>query len=151
MIRRPPRSTRTDTLVPYTTLFRSGLDAVIPAEFAEQRQFFGIEACADRPVTDDAGGTVGHPSAIIDYAARGKRRRSKERLGHAEVAPGAGRPAIGPQRRKNSRNAAAHSPPATALTRISSNGTSGPPTPRPPPRRPRTKDRTRKLGGKGGP
>src|SRR3546814_1827246 len=25
MIRRPPRSTRTDTLVPYTTLFRSGL------------------------------------------------------------------------------------------------------------------------------
>src|SRR3546814_693693 len=29
MIRRPPRSTRTDTLFPYTTLFRSGLDADI--------------------------------------------------------------------------------------------------------------------------
>src|SRR3546814_15646279 len=27
MIRRPPRSTRTDTLFPYTTLFRSILDA----------------------------------------------------------------------------------------------------------------------------
>src|SRR3546814_2763282 len=27
MIRRPPRSTRTDTLFPYTTLFRSDLDA----------------------------------------------------------------------------------------------------------------------------
>src|SRR3546814_8221528 len=27
MIRRPPRSTRTDTLFPYTTLFRSGLSA----------------------------------------------------------------------------------------------------------------------------
>src|SRR3546814_10879904 len=27
MIRRPPRSTRTDTLVPYTTLFRSGTAA----------------------------------------------------------------------------------------------------------------------------
>src|SRR3546814_5072235 len=26
MIRRPPRSTRTDTLCPYTTLFRSGED-----------------------------------------------------------------------------------------------------------------------------
>src|SRR3546814_2702293 len=26
MIRRPPRSTRTDTLFPYTTLFRSGKD-----------------------------------------------------------------------------------------------------------------------------
>src|SRR3546814_10216497 len=28
MIRRPPRSTRTDTLFPYTTLFRSGRDRV---------------------------------------------------------------------------------------------------------------------------
>src|SRR3546814_12482621 len=27
MIRRPPRSTRTDTLFPYTTLFRAGRDA----------------------------------------------------------------------------------------------------------------------------
>src|SRR3546814_1400008 len=29
MIRRPPRSTRTDTLFPYTTLFRSGGDLVL--------------------------------------------------------------------------------------------------------------------------
>src|SRR3546814_18313517 len=29
MIRRPPRSTRTDTLFPYTTLFRSGLVVVL--------------------------------------------------------------------------------------------------------------------------
>src|SRR3546814_14157357 len=29
MIRRPPRSTRTDTLVPYTTLFRSTLSSVV--------------------------------------------------------------------------------------------------------------------------
>src|SRR3546814_11187122 len=28
MIRRPPRSTRTDTLFPYTTLFRSGIDVM---------------------------------------------------------------------------------------------------------------------------
>src|SRR3546814_4495166 len=28
MIRRPPRSTRTDTLFPYTTLFRSGMAKV---------------------------------------------------------------------------------------------------------------------------
>src|SRR3546814_1405197 len=34
MIRRPPRSTRTDTLFPYTTLFRSGVHvpAVVPVE-----------------------------------------------------------------------------------------------------------------------
>src|SRR3546814_9736234 len=36
MIRRPPRSTRTDTLFPYTTLFRSELDAL------RQRQRFGV-------------------------------------------------------------------------------------------------------------
>src|SRR3546814_19315200 len=29
MIRRPPRSTRTDTLFPYTTLFRSGVVAAV--------------------------------------------------------------------------------------------------------------------------
>src|SRR3546814_10057622 len=29
MIRRPPRSTRTDTLCPYTTLFRSGADDTV--------------------------------------------------------------------------------------------------------------------------
>src|SRR3546814_4651041 len=29
MIRRPPRSTRTDTLFPYTTLFRSALDGLV--------------------------------------------------------------------------------------------------------------------------
>src|SRR3546814_18230445 len=29
MIRRPPRSTRTDTLFPYTTLFRSGQAVVV--------------------------------------------------------------------------------------------------------------------------
>src|SRR3546814_21073470 len=40
MIRRPPRSTRTDTLFPYTTLFRSTLDrereanAILTAENA---------------------------------------------------------------------------------------------------------------------
>src|SRR3546814_882398 len=32
MIRRPPRSTRTDTLFPYTTLFRSNEAAVIDAK-----------------------------------------------------------------------------------------------------------------------
>src|SRR3546814_13674679 len=29
MMRRPPRSTRTDTLFPYTTLFRSAVDALV--------------------------------------------------------------------------------------------------------------------------
>src|SRR3546814_9087290 len=38
MIRRPPRSTRTDTLVPYTTLFRSPrLHGVSPRQRERQR------------------------------------------------------------------------------------------------------------------
>src|SRR3546814_14563891 len=39
MIRRPPRSTRTDTLFPYTTLFRSGCHALgaRPASQRDQR------------------------------------------------------------------------------------------------------------------
>src|SRR3546814_5338655 len=32
MIRRPPRSKRTDTLFPYTTLFRSDRDSVFPGK-----------------------------------------------------------------------------------------------------------------------
>src|SRR3546814_15882502 len=33
MIRRPPRSTRTDTLFPYTSLFRSGLRITIRCQY----------------------------------------------------------------------------------------------------------------------
>src|SRR3546814_12875762 len=32
MIRRPPRSTRTDTLFPYTTLFRSDVEETLPLD-----------------------------------------------------------------------------------------------------------------------
>src|SRR3546814_20266760 len=37
MIRRPPRSTRTDTLFPYTTLFRSGSNQAIGSQGAHVR------------------------------------------------------------------------------------------------------------------
>src|SRR3546814_14316356 len=36
MIRRPPRSTRTDTLFPYTTLFRSSLEGGPPSSLLQQ-------------------------------------------------------------------------------------------------------------------
>src|SRR3546814_12755387 len=38
MIRRPPRSTRTDTLFPYTTLFRSALLFAAEADRQQRRQ-----------------------------------------------------------------------------------------------------------------
>src|SRR3546814_11671946 len=46
MIRRPPRSTRTDTLFPYTTLFRSSASGYKTRPFdrilSEVRQFFEV-------------------------------------------------------------------------------------------------------------
>src|SRR3546814_1054013 len=40
MIRRPPRSTRTDTLFPYTTLFRSGRQQRFDLAHDDRRQAF---------------------------------------------------------------------------------------------------------------
>src|SRR3546814_19941009 len=50
MIRRPPRSTRTDTLFPYTTLFRSGWpDIVQPANGGYWRTDGGTLTWVDVP------------------------------------------------------------------------------------------------------
>src|SRR3546814_4010129 len=44
MTRRPPRSTRTDTLFPYTTLFRSGvIDLIDPGRRARPRARLGLD------------------------------------------------------------------------------------------------------------
>src|SRR3546814_12869976 len=51
MIRRPPRSTRTDTLCPYTTLFRS-----IGAGGDRQLRGLGIDAAIDLKIDLPAAG-----------------------------------------------------------------------------------------------
>src|SRR3546814_2523042 len=49
MIRRPPRSTRTDTLFPYTTLFRSETAVANQADCATfDHQFLAFKIDADR-------------------------------------------------------------------------------------------------------
>src|SRR3546814_16426916 len=54
MIRRPPRSTRTDTLFPYTTLFRSTLGAhVLGFVDRDGHGAMGIERAFDGRLTDD--------------------------------------------------------------------------------------------------
>src|SRR3546814_6067439 len=82
MIRRPPRSTRTDTLVPYTTLFRSrailplaawrdmprALDKETPPEFCD---WFAVERIDGRDI--DVGRSEEHTSELqslmrISYA-----------------------------------------------------------------------------------
>src|SRR3546814_6425349 len=68
MIRRPPRSTRTDTLFPYTTLFRSRSPVI------GQDQFAG-RLVAARPVGNFAVPVVLFPwgaHAIIVHGARGE-------------------------------------------------------------------------------
>src|SRR3546814_1630152 len=47
MIRRPPRSTRTDTLFPYTTLFRSQLSRVVIRR-ADRDDIGMVKAMAER-------------------------------------------------------------------------------------------------------
>src|SRR3546814_8131143 len=73
MLRRPPRSTRTDTLFPYTTLFRSPGDVVVVGDLV--REMAGREPCC-RP-----GG-------------QGRGRLGRGLVGGA-FGPGAGRPCRG--------------------------------------------------------
>src|SRR3546814_9209362 len=61
MIRRPPRSTRTDTLFPYTTLFRS-----VPR----------VQVRAHRARAE--GGYVPHVRGLGQRLHRGRHRRSEE-------------------------------------------------------------------------
>src|SRR3546814_13916932 len=95
MIRRPPRSTRTDTLFPYTTLFRSGLEAVgtlfvtVAAKIATLDEasctvFTGLDfkaAIADFKNRD------GNGRALVKAAGRGRNactRRTLFKLLHAQ-------------------------------------------------------------------
>src|SRR3546814_12734111 len=57
MIRRPPRSTRTDTLFPYTTLFRSLLIRVDLAGAGIDAQIHAVAVCALR---------LGAPHAVLE-------------------------------------------------------------------------------------
>src|SRR3546814_20527707 len=67
MIRRPPRSTRTDTLFPYTTLFRSPFSDVSSAvsQRAEESATHNSSSCQD----DVADGSSKVPSALFTAAS----------------------------------------------------------------------------------
>src|SRR3546814_7483741 len=72
MIRRPPRSTRTDTLFPYTTLFRSALAAHQPARHGPRRiAASGLHGGNDREETDLIGAEAGAAGLVIDDGAAG--------------------------------------------------------------------------------
>src|SRR3546814_20359654 len=72
MIRRPPRSTRTDTLFPYTTLFRSdGAAAAQP--------FVGADHPVARAILDPPGYRVGGKTAEDDDVHRADARAGEHR------------------------------------------------------------------------
>src|SRR3546814_3931038 len=54
MIRRPPRSTRTDTLFPYTTLFRSSFRLKVSCDF----RIHAVMAINIRDIFDEIGGAA---------------------------------------------------------------------------------------------
>src|SRR3546814_2264785 len=100
MIRRPPISTRTDTLFPYSTLFRSDLDALVAA--VERQEFLALHQ--HRAVGIDGGD--GHAdlarqcvrlrrlplalellaAAHADVAGVEQRQRAGGRRGEADIA-----------------------------------------------------------------
>src|SRR3546814_5632019 len=57
MIPRPPRSTHTDTLFPYTTLFRSGLDFTT-VSFYDGQGFMVTKALGVKSALEPKGATV---------------------------------------------------------------------------------------------
>src|SRR3546814_16511677 len=102
MIRRPPRSTRTDTLFPYTTLFRSAITADFePAHrlvqrllevathrhhFADRLHLRGQTRVGLREFFEGEARNLGDD--IIDARLERCRRRSEERrVGKACVSP----------------------------------------------------------------
>src|SRR3546814_12589198 len=82
MIRRPPRSTRTDTLFPYTTLFRSPClrldapfeeaadDALVDEAVADPQPALGVELGHACRRAGAAGAAVERPVAVEHGVAR---------------------------------------------------------------------------------
>src|SRR3546814_20859235 len=97
MIRRPPRSTRTDTLFPYTTLFRSGNkipEALEGDRTGEARRALQADAGERLQASElfhlyrrgEPGGAVGQ----VEGTAGGDSRRAGVSLQVADIEPQAG-------------------------------------------------------------
>src|SRR3546814_10992706 len=80
MIRRPPRSTRTDTPFPYTTLFRSGGLKESRRRLPEE---FSLDAAGIFERRDEATGIQAQPVIVLEISVGGegieRRTRSEER------------------------------------------------------------------------
>src|SRR3546814_14510911 len=112
MLRRPPRSTRTDTLFPYTTLFRSVAFCALRGRLGERRRLagkVGFEAALDGHGERLAAGVLAGREAALRMRAvvgrnlRGVRRPGGGRRGHQlDRLPPAQRRAGEPERDRKS-------------------------------------------------
>src|SRR3546814_11574731 len=82
MIRRPPRSTRTDTLFPYTTLFRSrhGLVTTVAYRLGDEPAAFALEGSI--AVTGALIQWLRDNLGIIDTAAEVDRKSTRLNSSH---------------------------------------------------------------------
>src|SRR3546814_5733106 len=85
MIRRPPRSTRTDTLFPYTTLFRSPLSVLLPplcatsaSVSAARLRAGGVEPSPDLARCIEASRTLADVLVLTSTCRAPVHRRSEE-------------------------------------------------------------------------
>src|SRR3546814_11812053 len=72
MIRRPPRSTRTDTLFPYTTLFRAGLQVGTAELFAQPEAALRFQGQHRTGAFDPRGAGAGDRS-VLAHRRRARR------------------------------------------------------------------------------
>src|SRR3546814_18503477 len=87
LIRRPPRSTRTDTILPHTTLFRSlrrpsGLPRALPGGYGGLPAGSGAHAqCGDQadagPCRQDRGGRTDAPAGAVAARPRSEEHTSE--------------------------------------------------------------------------
>src|SRR3546814_148249 len=81
MIRRPPRSTRTDTLFPYTTLFRSVvLDPLDDLEAAGLKILHAVGAAAERRLQGGRREVAAFPVVLRQH-----RKLPHDEIGRAHV------------------------------------------------------------------
>src|SRR3546814_8932171 len=78
MIRRPPRSTRTDTLFPYTTLFRSVLGLVIRLQRAGFAFGGGLVLLVLLQAALEGGDALAHVAHQFRDLATAPEKRSEE-------------------------------------------------------------------------
>src|SRR3546814_15385622 len=88
MIRRPPRSTRTDTLFPYTTLFRS--HAEVRGDASARRPRHAAALFADARCLEPLGAAVGSPFEHREFGLSAAAQPGLEQLArHALARSGA--------------------------------------------------------------